>query len=948
VGEVARQALEAGFDLVLGRCVEQDSAFPFAAVVDALRAFFAGRGPEEVRQILGGLAAEVVKLVPELGLLLPGLTSTPPLDPEAERRRLFEALLRVLTPPACRRPRLLLFEDVHWADRTSLDFLQFLIRRLPSCPVLLILTFRAEDSDRLWEFLAGIRRERRVRELTLEPLSREHVGNLIRAILGPVRPDPARLVDLVYGLTEGNPFFVEEVLRTLVVGGRIRPTASGWEWQPAADLRLPESLQDVVRLRLRRLGPRARALLTVAAVIGRQFELKVLADLTGLNEPEVLRLLNRLVTAQVITETSVGRFAFRHPIIREAVYQDLTGTERWLMHRPVARVLEGAGASESALADLSYHYFSAGAWAEALQYTELAGEQAWAFHAPEEAVAHFSRALEAALRLGCPVPVRVRLLHARGRAAERAGYADAARRDYAEAVCLARTAGDRVGEWEGTINLGLLWASRNYARARQHLDEALELAQILGEPALFAHSLNRVGNLAANVSDPGLAVDYHLQALEIFRQLDDRRGTAVTLDLLGMAAQLNSDLVGAVGWLRQAADLFRRLGDPQGLAASLASLVVCAATHPHDLSVPGIPLAEGLAAGDSALALSQGIGWRAGTAYTLGALALGLGLGGDYGAALAAGRSALQVAEEVEHRQWAIAAHRALGRLYLDIFALPEARRHLELAWQLAADLGSWVWSGYVAAALASVYIAQGEFGLARDLLDAGSRPGVTRCAGWDRQLEASRAELALVRHDPDAALAIVERLTAYTPNLGQDVVVARLWTLRGRTLAVLRRYEEAEALLLAAKHEAEGRGTPIWGLHACLVLGRVYRSWQRRVEAQAAFEKAQRVAESLAAGLPEGGLRAGFLRQVRTLLPGLNPRQAITGRYGGLTEREAQVASLVSRGLTNREIAEVLVVSERTVESHVASIMGKLGFNSRARVAAWAAGRGLDKGELG
>lgn len=563
VAEVARKASAAGFDLLLGRCVEQDSAFPFAAVVDALRAFFAGRGPEEVRQALAGVGAEVVKLVPELGLLLPGLTPTPPLDPEAERRRLFEALLRVLTPPACRKPRLLLFEDLHWADRTSLDFLRFLIRRLPACPLLLILTFRAEDSDRLREFLAGIRRERRVRELTLGPLSRERVGSLVRTVLGPVQPDPARLADLVYGLTEGNPFFVEEVLKTLVVGGQLRPTASGWEWQPAAGLPLPKSLQDVVRVRLRRLDPRARALLTAAAVIGRQFEVKVLADLTRLKEPEALRLLNRLITAQVITETSVGRFAFRHPVIREAVYGDLTGTERRLMHGEVARALEGAGTSESALADLSYHYFAAGAWAEALEYGERAGEQAWAFHAPEEAVAHFSRALEAAVRLGCPVPVRVRLLYAWGRAGERAGYADAAGRDYAEAVRLARTAGDRVGEWEGVVNLDLLWASRDYVVAGRYFDEALGLARDLGEPALLAHSLNRVGNLAANVSDPALAVDYHLQALEIFRQLDDRRGTAVTLDLLGMAAQLNSDLVGAVGWLRQAADLFRRLGDPR-------------------------------------------------------------------------------------------------------------------------------------------------------------------------------------------------------------------------------------------------------------------------------------------------------------------------------------------------------------------------------------------------
>jgi len=931
VGEVARRASGAEFELWQGRCLHQDAAFPFAAVVDALRAFLAGRRPAEVRQGLAGMGAEVVKLVPELGLILPGLSPTPPLDPEAEKRRLFEALVRVLVAPASGRPRLLVFEDIHWADQTSLDFLRFLLRRLPPNPVLLILTYRPDHSGRLREFLTTVRRERWPRELTLGPFSREEVGRLVRALFGTVGPDQARLVDLVYGLTEGNPFFVEEVLKSLVVSGEVRRTASGWQWRPAAGLRLPPSVQDLVRLRLGRLGPQARALLTAAAVIGRQFELKMLADLTGLEEPRVLSLLNQLIAARAVVEASAGRFAFRHAVIREAVYEGLDGGERRALHRRVAGVLERAGAAESALADLSHHYFAAGAWAEALEYGRRAGEHARALYAPQEAVEHFGRALGAAVHLGCPVPVCVRLFRARGQVAELAGYLEAAGRDYAEAVRLARAAGDRVGEWEGAVDLGLLWASRDYAEAGRHFDEALSLARALGKPALLAHSLNRVGNLEANVGDPARAIDYHRQALEIFQRLEDSRGTAATLDLLGMATQLNSDLVAAVGWLRQAAELFRQLDDPQGLAASLASLVVCAATHPHDLSVPGIPLKEALAAGESALALSQGISWRAGTAYALGVLALGLGLGGDYGAALAAGRQALQAAEEAEHRQWTIAAHRALGRLYLDLFALPEARRHLEAAWQLAA-------------ALASVYVAQGEFGRARDLL-AAARAGQATCAGWDRQLAGARAELALACNEPALALRVTEELAAATPNLGPGAVMPRLWVLRAAALTRLRRYEEGEALLLAARREAAIRGTPIWEFRTSLALGRLYRSRRRKAEAAAEFEAVRQVAEGLAAGLRDGSLRAAFWGRVGELLPGGGPHQAGRRRFGGLTAREVEVAALVSRGLTNREVAQALAVSERTAECHVASIMAKLGFKSRAQVAAWAAGRSLDKG---
>jgi predicted ATPase len=210
------KAAAQGFLALQGNCFEQDASFPYAPLVDALRSYFARCTPGAIRVTLGPLASEFVKLLPELALLLPDVQPTPVLDPEAEKRRLFEALALFLTRLAQTQPLLVVVEDIHWSDETSLDFLHFFARRLAASPILLIASYRREDAPpRLTHILAQFDRARLAHEVVLSPLTPTEVEAMLRTIFELDRPVRAEFLDLIVPLTEGDPFFIEEVLKAL-------------------------------------------------------------------------------------------------------------------------------------------------------------------------------------------------------------------------------------------------------------------------------------------------------------------------------------------------------------------------------------------------------------------------------------------------------------------------------------------------------------------------------------------------------------------------------------------------------------------------------------------------------------------------------------------------------------------------------------------------------------
>ncbi len=952
VAEMEAYAVAHDVPVFKGHCYQEDVSAPYAPLIDLLHPFFARHAVASFPTDIEPVARELLHVLPDIAPVLAEATSGTTWEPEQKKRRLFAFLAHFFTIQAARQPLLLVVEDLHWSDDASLEFFLYLARRSATLPIVVLLTYRNDEQRPSLAWLAQLDRERLAYDMLLARLTRTDVDAMIRAIFNLDRPVRADFLHTIYALTDGNPFFVEEVLKSLIVAGDIYQTHAGWDRKPVSELRIPRSVQGAMQQRIAQLTPAAKHVLVLAAVAGRRFDFALLHDLLDHTEQDLLRLIKELIAAQLVVGESREEFSFRHALTRQAIYADLLPRERNVLHRRIAESIErrSADALDSHVADLAYHFFEAEAWAKAWEYCVRAGERAQALYTPRAAIEQLTRAIHAARQLATtPPPVVYR---SRAEAYEVLGDFERARADYERALQLARAAAARQAEWETLLDLGKLWASRDYAQAGVYFQDALRLARTLDDPSTLAASLNRVGNWHLNIEQPREARQCHAEALRIVQALHDRRGVAETLDLLGMASYLGGDLTGGTAYYQRAVTLFRELDDRQGLASSLATLTLRGGAYQTSTMIAASrDLVEAASEGEEALRIARAMEWRAGEAFALIFLGFCVGAHGDYTRALNLERDALVIAEDIEHRQWMTAAYCALGAVHLDLLVFEQAQQYLEQALALAHQIGSSHWVRCASGYLASTYVSQRAYETAESLLNAVLEPTMAMQTLGQRLAWSARAELALAQDDPRLALQIVDALIASASPTDRRTVecIPRLWRIRGEALVALAvsagkvddRLAEAEALFQAGLQTATSQAAwpLVWRIH--VVLGNLYRRQHRLKETEQACAAARSRIESLAATLLDQSLRTTFVRGAFALLPPTQrqSQRRVTRRpLAGLTLRECDVAAQIACGKTNREIADALVVSERTVETHVSNILGKLGLTSRRHIAAWIA----------
>ena len=552
VAEARAYAVARGYSWLQGVCFQADRASPYAPLLDLLYTHFAEEPTGSLPDELSPVSHVLRWLLPDApqALRAPGqLTDHGP----PEKVGFYSALTRFFLGQAANRPLMLVVEDLHWSDDATLEFLHHLVRRCPGQRLVLVMTYRNDEAEpRLRHWLAQLDRERLSREVMLPRLTGDETAAMLRAMLPDEPRLRAELGSTIYALTEGNPFFVEEMLASWA-GGSATGDGDGGSGPPlVAHLSIPRSVDDAVQQRTKRLSKAARGLASLAAVSGRRFDLAVLQALTGRGEARVLTLVKELVAAQLVVEQSADRFAFRHALTREALYADMLARERRVLHRQLAETIERVYSAEldRHLGELAYHCYHAGAWENALVYAGGAGERALALCAPREAVEHFTQALEAAGHLGVTAPSAI--YRGRGRAHEWVGNVEMARRDYEAALAQARAIGEYRAEWLVLVDLGLLWAGADHARSRGYYEQALGLGRTHEDPVLVAHSLNRLGNWYVNADEPSTGQLHHREALGLFQARGDRSGLAATQDLLGMAACLAGDLPHSASHYRRA------------------------------------------------------------------------------------------------------------------------------------------------------------------------------------------------------------------------------------------------------------------------------------------------------------------------------------------------------------------------------------------------------------
>jgi class 3 adenylate cyclase/tetratricopeptide (TPR) repeat protein len=400
--ELARAVHQDGATVMAGRC-DEDLGVPYQPFVEALRHYVTHAAPPR----FGRYGGELARLVPEVRDRLPELPEPLRSDPESERYRLFDAVAGWLADASAESPVLLVLDDLHWAAKPTLLLLRHVLRSAEPLRLLVVITYRDTDigrGDPLTEFLADLRREGVGERVPLLGLDRVGVGAFLEAAAGHALPDVEgeELIRAVWEETEGNPFFVAEVLRNLTESGGLEERDGRWVLTaPVEELGIPEGVRDVVGRRLSRLPEGVDRILAVAAVAGLEFEPAVVASAGGCDDDDLFAALEAAAAARLVVEVTGGvRFRFSHALVRATLYEEMSGPRRVALHRKTAEAIESLHGRnlDDYLPALAHHWARASAPTanvdRAVEYATLAGHRALAQLAHDEAAIYYAQALE--------------------------------------------------------------------------------------------------------------------------------------------------------------------------------------------------------------------------------------------------------------------------------------------------------------------------------------------------------------------------------------------------------------------------------------------------------------------------------------------------------------------------------------------------------------------------
>lgn len=939
LSELIAAAEAQGAHAIGGACVGLgDDEFPYAPLVAALRPLQRG-GSEALERLPASTRAQLARLNPAIG--------EPSSEPETERgeaqRRLFDAILELISSLGEERPALLWIEDIHWADRSTRSFLRFLAASLDREQVLVVATYRTDELHRrhpLWPLLAELERSPRVRRIALTRFDRDELADQLADILGE-DPDP-EVVDRLYGRSDGNPLFTEELL------------AAGTDGRGS----LPPSMREALLLRAERLSAPCRRLLRILAVAGTANE-DVLGTAAGIDPDELSAALHEGIETQIVAALDGGRFGFRHALLREVLYDDLLPGERCRLHLAMAESLERLGPdgdSVWAATGVAHHYYSAGDQPQALKSALAASTAVRHLHAYGEAAAMLDRALELWPRVDDPE--RVSGVD-EGEVLTRAARAHYLAGEDAVGEALYQRAIEAIGEQADPERLaelltalaGCQWSLGRAGRSRETQRRGLALLPPQSDSPARARLLAQQVRFLLLQGRYREVCEAAPEAVDAVKRLGLDSERAGVLNRLGCALfALGREREGRER-MDEAIEIAEGTGSSDDLATAYlnyADALHLAGLGPEarDVAGHGIRRVQDLAGG--------GAPTRSMRFIHLNLAEIDFDLG-DWE------RADEELRAAGPGNQGVGLAHRLLrgAALALARGRDEEARRDLDQADELLRDALEPQYIALLATLQAEGALRCGEAEDARKPIDRGidriqfcsedgARIALIAAAGLN--VEAEIAERARDLGDGESEQAALARA-----DLHRELV-------RAAAEDGERPIETALLAVAEAEHaRAVGDDDPLLWAAAAESWERLKRPYPRAIarwrQAQAALGRGDRVGataalaqtEEIASRLGAAWLQAeveGLAARARLRLakPRDRAAQEPPGEEApfGLTPRELQVLGLVSSGATNREIGERLYMAEKTASVHVSRILTKLDVRGRTEAAAVAHRHGI------
>lgn len=521
--------------VLIGRCYPEGSA-PYAPISQVIRTAFEQEVDGE-QMVPDYIVADLITFAPRLRQFFPEISPNPPLDPHVERERMFDNFVSWCELIAGDSPLLLVIEDLHWADASTLSLLRYLAPHMRNIKLLLVMTYRdteieLTESHQLKDTLLDLNRERLATFMKLARLSREQTHNLLATLLETDAGITPEFLDRIYRETEGNPFFTEEVCKALIEEGKLYYAGGYWRRADIESMVIPQSVRAAILSRVEKLPAAVQDMLRMAAVLGREFDFAILQGMSEWDEETLTATLEHAEQVQLLAEIEqVGRirFAFAHALIPFALRESLSGLRRQRLHQRAAIVIERQRSYD--LERLAYHFLAAGGRDKALEYSYRAARRAEVLYAYQEALYHLQNALRL-LEDSEPAEIRREIL-------ERLGDVYALIGERVQAIPLYQRSLEECAHWANADSMQIVRLHRkiiqafaglndyadvqHFSAARQYsIDAGLQLIQDVAHPeaALLLTTLAREGRFAVSAPNWQAVEEYAQRGIHMAEQLD--------------------------------------------------------------------------------------------------------------------------------------------------------------------------------------------------------------------------------------------------------------------------------------------------------------------------------------------------------------------------------------------------------------------------------------------
>ena len=868
--EAERLAQDNGMRTLITKCYQLEQMMPYQPVINLLHQVLEQVPGETIRSVPLASLSDIATLVPELMNLVPELPAPVPGLDETRQARLFRALTQLLKGIAGKQGLFLAVDDIHWADHVTRQFLHHLTHHIVDLPVLLVCTLRSEElalDASLADLVHNMTCEPQTVRLVLNRLTQSDAMALLES-MAQVAPQTADLAQWLHKETDGNPFFIISILQSLQEQGLL--TIQGdrlWQYSPrslamvGAELTLPNALRDSVRSRIRRVPQAAHKVIEVAAVLGRQFDFATLQAVSGMDQADLLDMLENLTQRELLREEQAGGiYDFSHDKVREVVYLDISATRRTLLFRQVGEAMERLGGGRSADRDARLaEYFEHGhVWEKAITYLTQAGNRSCDLFAMREAMQFYDRAVELALAHPDVVDDGALLLlyEHRGESRATAGMFDGAVSDLERVRAAVQKLSDCARERDVLIRLGqVLRKIEDRDKADRYLSEAVALARKAGNLRAEADALYHLGTISWDEGDNTQALAIHGQALEICRKLgltdlvavQATHGMAEALLMAGESVRANELFV-------ESLQLAQGIGD-KGYEAE--NLQMISWSNLGTVAIGDYRRAIAYATQSLEISEASSLSWH--TVSTLISLGLAQGATGAYEMGLANVLRADTIAEALKLVRFRAMGLDVLGYLYLDLNLFDRATEAFDKGLEISLQARRNFWQSRLQSDLAIAHLRSGrldvqdELNVALELAQRGNANfHAVRC------LE-GLAELALAHDEPDEAMTQANALLTLAERGGQRENTARAHYWRGEALRMMGELNLAEADLLKALTIAQSIQRRRLARDVHCSLAQLYRSRGERERALTHESEAQAIVTQIESGLSDAALRAGL-----------------------------------------------------------------------------------------